>query len=78
MGIKKFIAQVQKSFQSDKHQKIAFVKRWLVKLQCRKEAYQNTEKDSMGAKDLVELQENLAIITLQIKKAESLLKKLSV
>jgi len=78
MGIKKFIVQIQKSFQYDKHQKIASTKRFLIKLKRRKEAYQNIEKDKIGEKDLIELRENLAIITLQIKKAESLLKKLSV
>ena len=78
MGIKKFIVQIQKSFQSNKHQKIASTKRFLIKLKRRKEAYQNIEKDKIGEKDLIELRENLAIITLQIKKAESLLKKLSV
>ena len=78
MGIKKFIAQVKESFQFDKLQKIASAKRFLIKLKTRKETYQNIGTQDMRTEDLAELQEDLAIITLQIQKAEYLLKKLSV
>jgi len=78
MGIKKFIVRVQESFQFDKLQKKESTKRLLVKLRARKETFKKIDKEKMGIKDLTEIKEDLAIITLQIKKGEDLLKKLSV
>ena len=72
MGIKKFIVQVKESFQSDKLQKKRkkeSMQRLLAKLRSRKE--------TLDKKDLTELKEDLAIITLQIKKGEHILEKLS-
>jgi len=80
MGIKKFIIQVKKSFKLDRHQKTRkkeSMERLLVKLRSKKETLGNIEKETLGNKDLVELKEDLAIITLQIKKGENVLGKLS-
>lgn len=80
MGIKKFIVQVKESFQLDKLQKTRkreSMERLLAKLRSKKETFNNIAKETLGKKDLAELIENLAIITLQIKKGEDILKKLS-
>ena len=80
MGIKKFIVQVKESFQLDKLQntrKKESMQRLLTKLRSKKETFNTISKETLDKKDLAELQEDLAIITLQIKKGEHILEKLS-
>ena len=80
MGIKKFMVQVKESFQLDKLQntrKKESMQRLLAKLKAKKETFQNISKETLDKKDLAELKEDLAIITLQIKKGEHILEKLS-
>jgi hypothetical protein len=80
MGIKKFIVQVKESFQLDKLQKTRkreSMQRLLAKLRSKKETFNNIAKETLGNKEIAELKENLAIITLQIKKGELILEKLS-
>jgi len=81
MGIKKLLVQVKESFQLDKRQqngKKESMQRLLAKLRSRKETFNTISKENLGKKDLGELKEDLEIITLQIKKGEHILKRLSV
>ena len=81
MMIHRFMVQIKESFQLDKLHKTSkreAMERLLVKLRSRKETFNNISKESLGKKDLEELKESLAIITLQIKKGEHILEKLSV
>ena len=80
MGIKKFSAQIKSLFQSaGLHQagKKESIQRFLAKLKTKKETFDTISKETSGKKDLADLKEDLAIITLQIKKGEHLLEKLS-
>ncbi len=81
MGIKKLLVEVKETFQLNKRQqngKKESMQRLLVKLRSKKETFSNIPKETLSAKDLAELKEDLAIITLQIKKGEHILKRLSV
>ena len=80
MGIKKFILLIKESFQFYKLQRTSkreSMERLLAKLRSKKETFNNMTKETLGKKDLEELKEDLAIITLQIKKGEHILEKLS-
>ena len=80
MVIKKFILLIKESFQFYKLQRTSkreSMERLLAKLRSKKETFNNTAKETLGKKDLEELKEDLAIITLQIKKGEHILEKLS-
>jgi len=81
MDIKKLLVQVKASFQLDTRQKRGkkeSMQRFLEKLRSRKETFSHISKEKLGKKDLAELKEDLAIITLQIKKGEHMLEKLSI
>lgn len=81
MGIKKLLLHIKESFQLDKLQntrKRESMQRLLTKLRSKKEAFNHIAKETLDKKDLAELKEDLAIITLQIKKGEHILEKLSV
>ena len=81
MGIKKLLVQVKASFQLaslPRTRKRESMQRLLAKLKDKQERFNNISKESLGKKDLAELKEDLAIITLQIKKGEHILEKLSV
>ena len=74
------MVQVKESFRLDKLQntrKKESMQRLLVKLKAKKETFQNISKETLDKKDLTELKEDLAIITLQIKMGEHILEKLS-
>ena len=81
MGIKKLLVQVKASFQLarlPRTGKRESMQRLLAKLKDKQEKFNNITKENLGKKDLAELKEDLAIITLQIKKGEHILEKLSV
>ena len=81
MGIKKILLQVKASLQPGRLQKTGkreSMQRLLAKLKAKQEIFNNISKETLGKKDLVELKEDLAIIALQIKKGEHILKRLSV
>lgn len=81
MGIKKLLLQVKASLQLDTQQKRGkkeSMQRLLGKLKAKQETFSHISKENLGKKDLAELKEDLAIITLQIKKGEHILEKLSV
>ena len=81
MGIKKLLVQVKASFQLaslPRTRKRESMQRLLAKLKDKQERFNNISKESLGKKDLAELKEDLAIITLQIKKGEHILEELSV
>jgi len=78
MLIKKFILQLKESFRSGKPQKTRkkeSIERLLVKLRSKKETFMSIAKETLGKKDLADLKESLAIISLQIKKGEDVLGK---
>jgi len=80
MGIKKLLVRVKASFQLDKLQKRGkreSMQCLLAKLKAKQETFNNISKETLGKKDLAELKEDLKIISLQIKKGEHILKKLS-
>ena len=80
MSIKKFIASVIESLKLDgfeKSGKKKSIKRLLEKLEFRKEILNNTCKKKLNKKEKKELKEELAIITLQIKKGEKILNELN-
>ncbi len=80
MGIEKFIVRVKESFVSNVFQKTRkkeSMQRLLAKLRSRKEILNQTAKKTLGKKEIADLNEELAIISLQIKKGEHILKKLS-
>jgi len=80
MGIKKFINSVKESLGLDEFEKAGkkkSIKRLLEKLRSRKETLNKTPKKKLGRKKLKDLKEELAIITLQIKKGEKILNGLS-
>lgn len=80
MGIKKFIENAKESLGLDKFEKSGkkkSIKRLLEKLKSKKEILDKTAKKKLNKKELKELKEELAIITLQIKKGEKILDKLN-
>jgi len=80
MSIKKFIASVIESLKLDgfeKSGKKKSIKRLLEKLELRKEILNNTYKKKLNKKEKKELKEELAIITLQIKKGNKILDELN-
>ncbi len=79
MSIKKFIESVKESLQLDDFEKIGkkkSIKRLLEKLRSRKEMLDNIPKKKLDKKEKRALKEELAIITLQIKKGEKILNEL--
>ena len=81
MGIKKFIASVKESLGLDEFEKTGkkkSIKRLLEKLKSRKETLNKTPKKKLGKKELKDLKEELAIISLQIKKGEKIWDELNV
>ena len=80
MGIKKFINSVKESLGLDDFEKAGkkkSIKRLLEKLRSRKEILNNIPKKKLDKKEKKELKEELAIITLQIKKGEKILDELN-
>ncbi len=80
MGIKKFITSVQSSLGLKDKKKISkkkALKDLLKKLKIRKITVMKSLKGSLGKKEKKELQEDLDIISLQIKKGDKLLDDLS-
>ena len=80
MGIKKFINSVKESLGLDdtkKKNKKKSLECLLVKLKDKKEILENTNKKKLDLKEFKGLKEEKAIITLQIKKGEKILKELN-
>jgi len=80
MGIKKFIESVQESLNLDtfeKKGKKKSLKRLLEKLKSRREILHKVSKKKLNKKEKKAYEEELAIITLQIKKAEKILDELN-
>lgn len=80
MSIKKFIASVIESLKLDGFEKTGkkkSIKRLLEKLGSRKKILLQTPKKKLAKKEKKALKEELAIITLQIKKGEKLLDELN-
>ena len=80
MGIKKFIESVKESLGLDEFEKAGkkkSIKRLLEKLRSRKEILDKVPKKKLDKKEKKELKEELAIITLQIKKGEKILDELN-
>ncbi|MEA3433782.1 MAG: hypothetical protein U9R13_04320 [Campylobacterota bacterium] len=80
MGIKKFIEDVKASLnlnEFEKKGKKKSIKRLLEKLRARKEILDKVPKKKLDKKEKKELEEELAIITLQIKKGEKILDELN-
>jgi hypothetical protein len=76
MGIKKFIENVKESLGIDECKntgKKKSIKRLLEKLRAIKEILNKVPKKKLDKKEKKELKEELAIITLQIKKGEKIL-----
>jgi len=80
MGIKKFIESVKESLNLDEFEKTGkkkSIKRLLEKLRSRKEILDKVPKKKLNKKEKKELNEELSIITLQIKKGEKILDELN-
>ena len=80
MGIKKFINSVKELLGLDEFKKTGkkkSIKRLLEKLKARKEILNKVPKKKLDKKAKKELKEELAIITLQIKKGEKILDELN-
>ncbi len=80
MGMKKFINNVKESLGLDEFEntgKKKSIKRLLEKLKFRKEILSKVPKKKLDKKEKKELKEELAIITLQIKKGEKILDELN-
>ena len=80
MNIKKFIESVKASLNIETFEKTGkkkSVKRLLEKLRSRKEILNNIQKKRLSKKEKKELEEELAIISLQIKKGENILDELN-
>lgn len=80
MNIKKFIESVQASLNIETFEKTGkkkSVKRLLEKLRSRKEILNNIQKKRLSKKEKKGLEEELTIITLQIKKGENILDELN-
>jgi len=81
MGIEKSTIPLKTSFVlnlSQKTRKKESMQRLLVKLRSRKEILNQKVKKSINEKEIADLKEELAIITLLIKKGEHILGKLGV
>jgi len=81
MGIKKLWVHLKVSLHSDRFKKASkrkSMQRLLAKLKSKKEICHNISKETLDKKDLADAKENLAILTLQIKKGEHILEKLSI
>ena len=81
MGIKNFIASVKESLNLDEFEKTGkkkSIKRLLEKLRARKDILNKVPKKKLNKKEKKELKEELAIITLQIKKGKKILDELNV
>ena len=80
MSIKKFIESVKESLNLDEFEKTGkkkSIKRLLEKLRSRKEILDKVPKKKLNKKEKKELNEELSIITLQIKKGEKILDELN-
>jgi len=80
MSIKKFINSVKESLGLDEFEKSGkkkSIKRLLEKLKSRKKILDKEPKKKLDKKEKKELKEELAIITLQIKKGEKILDELN-
>jgi len=80
MSIKKFIESVISSLNLEEFEikgKKKSIKRLLEKLELRKSILNKTTKKNLTKKEKKELKEELAIITLQIKKGNKLLDELN-
>ena len=80
MGIKKFIESVKESLGLDEFEKLGkkkSIKRLLEKLRSRKDILNKVPKKKLDKKEKKELKEELAIISLQIKKGEIILDELN-
>jgi len=80
MGIKKFIESVKASLNLNEFEKTGkkkSIKRLLEKLRSRKEILDKVPKKKLNKKEKKELNEELSIITLQIKKGEKILDRLN-
>ncbi|MEA1953930.1 MAG: hypothetical protein U9O24_06025 [Campylobacterota bacterium] len=80
MGIKKFIENVKVSLNINEFEKTGkkkSIKRLLAKLRIREEILEKVPKKRLCKKELKALNEELAIISLQIKKGEKILDKLN-
>ena len=80
MNIKKFIENVKASLNIETFEKTGkkkSVKRLLEKLRSRKEKLNNVAKKRLSKKEKKALEEELAIISLQIKKGENILDELN-
>jgi len=80
MGIKKFIESVKESLGLDEFEKTGkkkSIKRLLEKLRARKEILNKVPKKKLDKKEKKDLKEELAIISLQIKKGEKILDELN-
>lgn len=80
MGIKKFIESVKESLGLDEFEKLGkkkSIKRLLEKLRSRKDILDKVPKKKLSKKEKRELKEELAIISLQIKKGEKILEELN-
>ena len=80
MGIKKFIESVKESLGLDEFEKLGKkkpIKRLLEKLKPRKDILDKVPKKKLSKKEKTELKEELAIISLQIKKGEKILEELN-
>lgn len=81
MGIEKPTIHSKASFIFNLFQKTSkkeSMQRFLIKLRSRKEILNQKVKKSINENEIADLKEDLAIITLQIKKGEHILEKLSV
>ena len=79
MSVKKFIADVKEYLGLDdfkKSGKKKSIKRLLEKLKSRKEILDKVPKKKLNKPEKQDLKEELAIITLQIKKGEKILDEL--
>jgi len=80
MSIKKFIESIKESLNLNDFEKVGkkkSLKRLLEKLRARKKILNKVPKKKLCKKGKKELNEELAIITLQIKKGEKLLDELN-
>ncbi|WP_179944229.1 hypothetical protein [Sulfurovum lithotrophicum] len=80
MDIKKFIESVKESLNLEgfeKKGKKKSLKRLLEKLKSRREILHKVPKKKLSKKERKAYEEELAIITLQIKKAEKILEELN-
>jgi len=80
MSIQNFIESVKKSLNLENFEqtgKKKAIKRLLKKLEDRKEILSKVPKKKLDKKEKKELKEELAIISMQIKKGKALLNKLN-